>query len=171
MSRPARWVLRLLAAGAVLYGAIFVYVYLVSRRDERPVVVPRDIEEVQPPPAPEPPKEARFLTARLFGGWEPQMIVTTATVQWDHGAITTSAEATWDLEDLSSKDDATGEPALTPAAESHPPTSGGCVVIANPGQKPSGSKAFECGCLRVWEIVSCKESKVFMCLGRLIPNR
>jgi uncharacterized SAM-binding protein YcdF (DUF218 family) len=38
VSRPVRWTLRLLAGGAVLYGAIFVYVYLVSRRDERPTV-------------------------------------------------------------------------------------------------------------------------------------
>ena len=35
MTRPLRWVVRLVASGVVLYGAIFVFVLTVSRQDER----------------------------------------------------------------------------------------------------------------------------------------
>ena len=37
MKRFGRWVVRLVVAGAVLYGAVFVHVLVVSRNDERPV--------------------------------------------------------------------------------------------------------------------------------------
>jgi hypothetical protein len=47
---------------------------------------------------------------------------------------------------------------------------GGCGVIASRWERQSGSKALECGPFRLWEIVACIKSKVFLRLARLSLN-
>jgi hypothetical protein len=38
------------------------------------------------------------------------------------------------------------------------------------GERQSGFKALECGSFRLWEIVACIKSNVFIHLARLNPN-
>ena len=50
------------------------------------------------------------------------------------------------------------------------PSSRGCVVIASGGERRSGSKALECGSLKLWEIGDCIKLNIFILLARLNPN-
>jgi hypothetical protein len=51
-----------------------------------------------------------------------------------------------------------------------PLPSAGCVVIASKGGEAVGFKALKCGSFRLWEIVACIKSNVFIRLARLNPN-